>query len=309
MKTYHVWILLMLTTLFWAGNYVFGTFVVEELSPVWITFSRWVLALFILIPLARVIEKPKWEDIKANIIPLIVLGLLGIIGYNLLLYTALHYTSPTNAALLSAVNPAVIVLFSMLLLKEKLKRFQVLGLAISMLGALLIITKGNIFGMFVMEYNRGDLIMVAAVVVWTLYSIVGKRVSVPPITATAVSTLFAMIMLAPFALAQDITFSKLSTITVVGVLYMFLFPSVFSFMFWNISVRKIGASQAGVFLNLIPVFTAIISLFLGESVRLEQIIGGLLVFLGVSITSGMVKYNVFSSFKKPRGPSKNNKKP
>ncbi len=299
----------MLTTLFWAGNYVFGTFVVEELSPVWITFSRWVLALFILIPLARVIEKPKWEDIKANIIPLIVLGLLGIIGYNLLLYTALHYTSPTNAALLSAVNPAVIVLFSMLLLKEKLKRFQVLGLAISMLGALLIITKGNIFGMFVMEYNRGDLIMVAAVVVWTLYSIVGKRVSVPPITATAVSTLFAMIMLAPFALAQDITFSKLSTITVVGVLYMFLFPSVFSFMFWNISVRKIGASQAGVFLNLIPVFTAIISLFLGESVRLEQIIGGLLVFLGVSITSGMVKYNVFSSFKKPRGPSKNNKKP
>ncbi|WP_332629000.1 DMT family transporter [Halalkalibacter flavus] len=288
MNQLRVWVLLILATLFWAGNYVFGKYVVAELTPVWITFSRWVLSLCILLPIAIFVEKPNWKKVRESWIPLLLLGLLGIIGYNIILYTALGYTSPTNAALISAVNPGFIVLFSVFMLKESLSKVQVVGLFISLIGALIIIIQGNLFGIFQMEYNRGDLLMIGAVIVWTFYSIIGKRISVPPITATAVSALLAMLVLAPFAFWEGLELTKVSSISIYGILYMFIFSSVCSFVFWNMSVRKIGASQAGVFLNLIPVFTALISLALGESILAEQILGGLLVFIGVYLTSGML---------------------
>lgn len=290
--------MLVLATLFWAGNYVFGKYVVTELSPIWITFSRWVLALFVLLPVAIIVEKPNWHNVRKAWKPLLLLGVLGIIGYNLLLYSALGYTSPTNAALISALNPGLIVLFSMLLLKESLKKMQIVGLFISLFGALIILTRGDLLGIFQTHYNRGDLLMIGAVIVWTFYSIIGKRLSIPPITATAVSTLLAMFLLAPFALWEGLQVSEVSQISIYGIVYMFLFSSVCSFVFWNISVKKIGASQAGIFLNLIPVFTAVISVALGETIRFEQMVGGALVFLGVYLTSGMLTNRIEQMRKK-----------
>ena len=230
--------------------------------------------------------------------PLLLLGVLGIIGYNLLLYSALGYTSPTNAALISALNPGLIVLFSVLLLKESLKKMQIVGLFISLFGALIILTRGDLLSIFQTDYNRGDLLMIGAVIVWTFYSIIGKRLSIPPITATAVSTLLAMFLLAPFALWEGLQVSEVSQISIYGIVYMFLFSSVCSFVFWNISVKKIGASQAGIFLNLIPVFTAVISVALGETIRFEQMVGGALVFLGVYLTSGMLTNRIEQMRKK-----------
>lgn len=288
LKNMKYWLLLVLATLFWAGNYVFGKYVVTEISPIWITFSRWILALFVLLPIAIVVEKPSWHRVIKAWKPLLLLGVLGIIGYNLMLYSALGYTSPTNAALISALNPGLIVLFSVLLLKESLSKVQIIGLFISLFGALIILTRGDLLGIFQTSYNRGDLLMIGAVIVWTFYSIIGKRLSIPPITATAISTLFAMMVLAPFAFWEGFHFLEVSKISVYGILYMFLFSSVCSFVFWNISVKKIGASQAGIFLNLIPVFTALISLVLGETIRPEQVVGGVLVFIGVYLTSGML---------------------
>ncbi|WP_227936096.1 DMT family transporter [Alkalihalobacillus deserti] len=292
MKSLKYGLLLILATFFWAGNYVFGKYIVTELSPVWITFSRWVLALFVLLPMAIIVEKPIWQDVKKAWRPLLLLGVLGIVGYNLLLYSALGYTSPTNAALISAVNPGLIVLFSVLLLKESLSKIQIVGLFISLFGALIILTRGNLLGIFQISFNQGDLLMVGAVIVWTFYSIIGKRLLIPPITATAVSTLLAMVILAPFALWEGFYFSEVSQLSLYGILYMFLFSSVCSFVFWNISVKKLGASQAGIFLNLIPVFTALISLVLGETIKTEQLVGGLLVFLGVYLTSGMLTNSI-----------------
>ncbi|WP_096200589.1 DMT family transporter [Bacillus sp. FJAT-45350] len=289
MKKYKVWTLLILCNLFWAGNYVFGSYVVTEMSPVWITFSRWVLALFILFPIAYLLEKPKLQAIKKSWHLLLIMGILGTIGYNLILYSALSFTSATNAALVSALNPGVIVLFSVFLLREKLTRVQGIGFLTSLAGALLILTEGKIWNVFHASYNTGDLLMIGAVIIWTLYSIIGRRVKIPPITATAVSTLFGMILLAPFALTQPIDLSSLSSLAFTGILYMVIFSSVGSFIFWNISVREIGASQAGIFLNLIPVFTAVISLALGDRITLEQILGGILVFIGVYLTTGMLE--------------------
>ncbi|MDF2547634.1 MAG: cysteine transporter [Anaerosolibacter sp.] len=290
MSKHRVWLLLIVCNLFWAGNYVFGKYVTAEVTPLWITFLRWTFAILLLFPIAHFLEKPEWKSIKKVWPSLVAMAILGIIAYNMLLYSALDYTSPTNAAFVSALNPGVMVIFSVLLTREKISKIQILGISISLIGVLVLLTQGNITKVFQTTYNRGDLLMVGAVMVWTGYSILGRRLtSIPPITATAVSALFAVMMMAPFAFWQGIDLSSLSPLAITGIAYMIIFPSVGSFVFWNISVREIGPGKAGIFLNLIPVFTAVISGILGERILGTQMIGGLFVFTGVYLTTGMLE--------------------
>ncbi|MFV8829456.1 DMT family transporter [Alkalihalobacterium sp. APHAB7] len=299
MKKYQVWLMLILATLFWAGNFVFGSYVVNEIDPIWMTFSRWVLALFLLFPIAYYVEKPNWKLIRKDWPFLILNGILGIIGYNLILYSALEFTSSTNASLVAAMNPAVIVVASVILLKEKLSKLQLLGFFTSLVGAVVILTQGDITRIVHLDFNKGDLFMIGAIIVWTFYSIIGRRLTLPPISATAVSTLFAMTLLAPFALSQGFPIPELSPLALTGIVYFVLFPSVGSFIFWNIAVREIGASQSGIFLNLIPVFTAIISMILGEMITFVQVLGGLFVFLGVYLTTGLLDQRLSGKRGKP----------
>ncbi|WP_312520247.1 DMT family transporter [Anaerospora sp.] len=288
MRNWQILILLVLCNLFWAGNYVFGKYVISEITPLWITFSRWVLALFFLFPIAYYFEKMEWKSIKEEWLLLTSMGVLGIIGYNLLLYSALAYTTATNAALVSALNPGIIVLVSVFLTGERVSRLQAAGFFLSLTGVLIILTNGELARLLQANYNQGDLLMLAAVLIWTAYSLISKKIQTPPITATAVSSAIAVLLMAPFAVSQGINFAAIKPLALGGILYIILFPSVCSFVFWNLSVKAIGASKCGVFLNLIPVFTAIISVILGERITLAQVLGGLSVFIGVYLTTGML---------------------
>ncbi|MBD8067853.1 DMT family transporter [Bacillus sp. PS06] len=287
MKKYTVLLLLVLANLFWAGNYVFGEYLVAEMTPIQMTFSRWLIALFLLFPLAHWIERPDWKSVWKKWKTLLVLAILGIISYNFLLYEALQYTSSLNASLVNSINPAVLVLFSVLFLKEKLRLKHGIGIVISLLGVLLVLTKGQLQLIFHNTYNHGDLLMLVAIVLWTIYSIISRKTkSIPPIAATTVSVLFALILLLPIIFFSDVEFNmNLSNQALIGIIYMGVFPSVGSFIFWNVSLRHIDASKAGVYLNLITVFTAIISLLLGKSITLIQVLGGILVFTGVYLTT------------------------
>ncbi|CAH0344940.1 DMT family transporter [Bacillus sp. CECT 9360] len=285
MKKHYVLLFLILANLFWAGNYVFGKFVVAEMSPLQLTFSRWLIAVFFLFPIAHWIERPDWKKVWIEWKTLLVMSILGIIAYNFLLYEALRFTTSMNAALVNSINPAVIVLFSALLLKERISLKNGLGLFISLLGVLLVLTKGQLQQIFQLDYNQGDLLMLLAILVWTFYSIIGKKLkTIPPIAATAVSVLLALFILLPFILMSGVEY-HLSRQAVIGLLYIGIFPSVGSFIFWNVSLRHIGASRAGIYLNLIAVFTAILSLLLGKTITFVQMIGGILVFIGVYLTS------------------------
>ncbi|WP_409303410.1 DMT family transporter [Peribacillus sp. SCS-155] len=294
MKKYHVLMFLILANLFWAGNYMFGKYVVEDMSPLQMTFSRWLIAVFLMFPLAHFIERPNWKLVWREWKILVVMAVLGIIGYNFLLYEALRFTTPMNASLVNSINPALIVLFAFLFLKEKISRTNIIGLAVSLLGVILVLTRGQIQKLLETNYNLGDLLMLAAILVWTVYSIVGRRTKhIPPISATAVSVVFALILLLPFILASGIQLPSQKE-SLIGIIYMGIFPSVGSFIFWNISVREIGPSKAGVYLNLITVFTAIFSLVMGQSITAVQIIGGILVFTGVYLTSQGRKKNAIA---------------
>jgi drug/metabolite transporter (DMT)-like permease len=288
MSKFKVWLLLVLCNLFWAGNYVFGKFVISEMTPIGLTFSRWLFASVILLIIAQLIEKPKWNEVIKEWPSLLGLAILGNVFYNSLLYYALNFTSPINASLVNSFNPGVIAVASSFYLREKISRIQGLGILVSFLGVFVILTKGSLMNILSTHYNKGDLIMIVDVLMWTVYSMIGKKLkTVPPITSTAVSASIAAIITAPFAISQGLDFTKLSITAVTGIFYITIFPSICSFVFWNIGVREIGASRAGVFLNLNPVFTAAISWAMGQTITAVQVLGGLFVFLGVYMTTGM----------------------
>lgn len=285
MKKSYIFLFLILANLFWAGNYIFGKFVVAELSPIQLTFTRWLIAVILLFPLAHWIEKPDWKSVWKEWKVLSLMGMLGIIGYNFFLYWALTYTTSMNAALVNSITPAVIVLFSFLFLKEHISFLHVIGLILSLFGVLLVLTNGHLQTIFHLTFNSGDLLMILAILVWTFYSLIAKKIkNIPAISATAVSVLIGVVLAAPFAIGSGLNLD-LSNQAMVGILYIGIFPSVCSFIFWNISLRHIDASQAGVYLNLIVVFTAILSLILGQNITVVQSLGGLLVFSGVYLTT------------------------
>ncbi|MFM1651997.1 DMT family transporter [Brevibacillus sp. B_LB10_24] len=280
------WLFLILANAFWAGNYIFGKFVAAEVSPIGITFARWLLALFLLFPLALWIEKPDWRQVKQAWLQLAVLGMTGAIGYNISLYAALQFTTATNAALVNALNPALIVLCSAFLLRERMAKVQLGGFLLSLFGVLFILTQGSLSRLLSTDYNTGDLLMLIAISSWTLYSLLIKRLAnIPPITATAVSSLIAVFLMLPFVFSSPVLLQPIGTRSVIGIVYMAVFPSVGSYLLWNFSLRTVSASQAGITLNLIPVFTALIGITIGEQVTVAQILGGLLVFAGVTLTS------------------------
>lgn len=292
MKKSFVILFLILANLFWAGNYVFGKYVVNEMSPLQMTFTRWILAIFLLFPIAHLIERPDWKKVWQQWKVLLIMGILGIISYNFFLYWALEYTTSMNAALVNSINPAVIVLFSSLLLKERISLKNGIGLVISLFGVLLVLTKGHLQQILHLEFNKGDLLMIVTILIWTFYSIIGKKLkSIPPISATVVSVLLGLVSLLPFVIFSDFNYD-LSTPAIVGILYIAIFPSVGSFIFWNSALRHINASQAGIYLNLIAVFTAFLSLLLGQPITIVQVIGGILVFIGVYLSSSKDKSKV-----------------
>jgi drug/metabolite transporter (DMT)-like permease len=301
LKNLKYWIMLIMASFFWAGNYTLGKAVVAQVTPLQLTFVRWLFASILLLVIATIIEKPRWKQVFKSWPILLFLGFNGLIGYNMALYTALKYTTPVNASLVSALNPALMVAVSAVVLHERLSKLQKLGIVFSLSGVMVILTQGNLARLISLDFNRGDLLMLIAIAVWTVYSIVGKRLkTIKPITASAAAAALSTLVMLPVVIYQTKAPIALNTSGILSVVYIVVFPSVGSLMFWNLSVRQIGAATAGVTLNLIPVFTSLFSILMGEAITLPQIIGGLMVFAGVYTTSGLLE-NQIAKGKKKRG--------
>jgi len=277
-------IALVLATLMWAGNYVVGSIAVQTMSPVELTWLRWLLACIPLLILAQVVEKPDWRQVLRHWPRLLLLAALGVGGYNLLLYTALQYTTPQSASLINAANPAVMVVLAALLLRERIGWRGIAGLVLGLLGVLLIITNGALASVFTRSPNAGDVLMVAAIVVWSLYTIAGRGLPVPPITATAVQGTFVAVLLAPLALMGGASWPADASIGW-AVIFIAIFPSIGSYVLWNSALKSIPPGRAGLFLNLITVFTVIITVILGAQLTTPQLVGGVIVFAGVALST------------------------
>mgnify|MGYP003884428983 CR=1 FL=1 len=274
---------LVLATLFWSGNYVVGKAAVASMTPLDLTFWRWALAALPLLALAHFVEKPDWRAVLRRWPVLLLLSALGMSGYTLLLYGALGFTSALNASLITAANPALIVVMAVLLLGEKTTGLGWLGIGLGLLGVLLVLTRGELQRLSSLSINTGELMMLGAIVVWGCYTIIARRLDIPAIAATGVQVALATVTLAPFALAMNV---RLPETPAEGwsLAYIVVFPSLGAYLFWNLALKTTPPGTAGNYLNLMVVFTAIITVALGTPLTLVQVAGGIIVVAGVLLT-------------------------
>jgi drug/metabolite transporter (DMT)-like permease len=275
--------LLLFTSLLYAGNFVSGKILVSYTSPFTVTGLRLLLAVPLLVPLVWWKDRSLLPPLKS--IPyLFVMGITGVSLFNIFTYLALESTSADNVGLLSAINPIAIAIASYFFLKERVSLLQVMGMLISLTGVIVVISNGQWSKLAHFHFNVGDLWMLAAVATWGLFAVAGRKAMayVSPYKSTLWATVIGAFTILPFNLAGfhithlNATFWGYMLYTVIG-------GTVIATILWNLGVKEVGATRAGIFLNFNPIFTAILAfLLLGVGVTKPQIIGTLLVIAGVT---------------------------
>ena len=281
------YLLLALTPLMWAGNWVLARLIVQDLSPVVLTAARWTLATVLLWLVARKELSPVPG--RRDLALMGLLGLLGIAGYTLLQYMALQYTSAVNGSLVFSTNPVVTMLLAAVWLREPIGWRQVVGALLSVAGVAVILTGGT-SALEQVQLNPGDLLVVVSTLLWALYSLLGRLVldRFSPLVVTTWASVASLPLLWAAA-AADLARRPLPQLTVfhgLSLVYMAIFPSLLGFVWWYVGVRALGAGVASIFGNLLPVYTAVLSvLFLDEVVTTAHVAGGLAVIAGVALAT------------------------
>lgn len=268
-------------------NFVVGDRVIAEFTPLELTFFRWLGAFPILALITLWIERQhrdKWRLAAREWWVHIVQAVLGMVGYTLLLYSALDTTSPVNASVISAINPAIIAIAAVVVLGDRIRRGGVLGIAISFVGVVIVVLLGGSGGLTDVRVAPGDLLILGAILAWTAYVIISRRIQTPPITATTVQVGMSALMLAPVMALVGVQ-AQPSAEGWWGLAIIIVFPSALAYLLWNVAVTQLGPARTGVFLNLLPVFTAIIAVALGDALTIWQVVGGLIVLAGVYLTT------------------------
>ena len=310
------YLLLTLAALFWSSNMVIGRAIRGDIPPFTLAFGRWVVAGLIVLPLAlpqvkalkETPGRPKfpcpprgagwaepgpggaqWPQLKAGWRPLLILGLLGIAGYNTFAYLGLQHTTATNAALLNAFVPIATIAISWAFLGKRLKPLEAAGVLISLGGALTIVARGELQVLARLDLNIGDLWMLLAVLDWALYTI---ALAWRPAGLHSMLMLGATIGIGIAALAPACAWElahgarpNVSPGTLATVAYFGIVPGVLSYIFYNRGVVEVGANRASLFIHLMPVFgTLLSSLFLGEVAQAYHYLGIALIFGGIGLT-------------------------
>lgn len=284
------YVFLTLAPLFWAGNFVFGKPLTEALPPFGINLIRWVLALIILVPLTLALEG-RFPRPARHLWPgLFAMAITGVLMFNALVYLSLEYTTSTNAALINGTTPILTIILAATIGLDRLTRRRTVGAFLSLIGVGWIVSRGSLETISSLSFNYGDLVMLVAALLWAIYTILVNRVlrTLSPLATTTLITVLALPFLGVIGGYELATrpIGPISPVVVIGLLYVGAMASVVAFLSWSIGVRGIGAARSSIFLNLTPVFTAVIAvLALGERIGPAQLVGGLLVICGVTLAS------------------------
>jgi drug/metabolite transporter (DMT)-like permease len=293
-KNTKAYIMLILATLFWAGNFTIGKFAyTENVPPYSLAFFRWILVWIILIPFTyKEITKINTE-VKNNLSLFFILGFTSVGIFSAFTYNALNYTQVINASLFNTAIPVSIILVCFLLKIEKTNIFQISGLIVSVLGILAIITRLDLKILLTLNFNKGDIYMIIAIISWGIYSafLKKKTLDISLLSLVHVVCTFGLIILLPaflFELAQGKT-TEVNSNLIFILLYIAIFPSIGSYYCWAGAVSIIGANRAGIFLSLIPLFSTIFAMiFFNEKFLFFHFIGSVLIILGLFLSNKKV---------------------
>ncbi len=264
-------ILLALTALFWAGNAVAGRLAVGEVSPFLLVFLRWSIVCLLLLPFLwrRIVQ--NWSSLAPRLKVIVFMALFGFTGFNALFYVAAHTTTALNIGIIQGAIPIFVLLAAFIAYRTPVTLLQSLGVAITVVGVVLVASQGSLARLAALTFNLGDLIMLLACLFYALYAVALKKR--PPIDGLVffafmalIAALGALPLLAMEALAGDLVVPTLQGWAVTA--YIALFPSCLAQIFFMRGVDLIGPGRAGVFVNLVPVFASLLAvLILSEPFR------------------------------------------
>ena len=283
------YLLLSLTSLFWAGNTVLGRFLAGHVPPVTLACVRWAGAFIILLPFAALHLARDWPTIRKHAGLLTVLALTGVSAYNTLAYYGLQYTTAINGLLLQSIGPLFVALWTFVLFGDRLTLRQAAGISISLAGVLVIICRGSLAVLLGIGFNRGDVFFLIALLIYAYYTAaLRKRPAMHPLSFLAVGMGLGSLLLVPAA-AWEILSGKtiiLDTASFLSFAYVAIFPSLLGYLFLNRGIELIGANRAAPFMHLVPVFGSVMAiLWLGERFEVFHAVGYALVFTGITVAT------------------------
>ena len=290
-KDQQAYLFLILTTLFWAGNFIVGEQASRfDIPPFTLNFYRWTFAWLILAPftIKEIIEKK--DHIIENIKLIIVLGITSITIFNSIVYYSLNFTQVISGVLMISTIPVMIIVFCWILKIEKSNVYQILGVIFSLLGVIVIITKADLVILLNLNFNRGDLWMVVAMFSWAMYSALlrKKKLEISQLSLLQIIISAGLVFLFP-AYLIELSLGHKTSIHLPFILiltYVVFFPGLASFIFWIKGISIIGSNRAGIFLHLIPIFSTIMAIIiLKEKFMFYHLIGALLIVTGIILSS------------------------
>ncbi len=289
-----IYLKLLLTAIFWGGTFVAGRLVAQNVGPYSIAFLRFAMASILLMLLTWRIEGKLPKLKKSQIMPVVLLGITGIFIYNIMFFKGLKIIEAGRASLIIATCPIFITICSAFFLKEKISPVKGLGIAISVCGAAIVISKGNISRIFQGSLGLGELYIFCCVLSWVAYSLIGKAVmnNLSPLASVSYSAVVGAVALAVPAffegLAQNI--ASQSAIDWLCISYLGVFGTVIGFVWYYQGVERIGPTKAGLFINFVPISAILCAFFiLREPITPSLAAGAVLVISGVYLTNRTAK--------------------
>jgi drug/metabolite transporter (DMT)-like permease len=283
------YLLLSITALCWAGNAIVGRLAAGHIPPVTLSFLRWSFAFLIILPFAWKHLKRDWDAIRARLGTMIFLSVIGISAFNTLQYWALEHTQALNTLLLQSAGPLFVAVWSLILLGVRLTLAQAGGIALSLIGVLVILLHGDLTALSSIEFNKGDIIFTVALAIFGLYSVLSlKRPQIHGLSFVGFTFGCGAVCLVPLWIWELFTrpVMQLDAANLLSLFYVAVFPSTLAYLCFNRGVQLIGANRAAPFFHVVPVFgSAMAIVFLGEHPQLFHIIGFALVLTGVFVAS------------------------
>jgi len=282
-------VLLPLTMLMWSGNIIAGRIASGQVPPMTLSFWRWVIASLVILPFA-------WRSLKADRAVLlqswpilVVLSVFGVAGFNTFSYLGLEQTTAVNAALLQSATSPLVFLLAFALFRERATPMQLVGVAVSIAGVVLIVARGSLEVFSHLRLNPGDGFVLCAVATGAIYAVLlRKRPPVHPLSLLAAIFSLGAVIMIPFYAAELMAgrTARWGPEAGLTLAYVSIFPSVIAYLFYNRGVQLLGAGRAGQFGHLTPLLATLLAVgLLGERLHGYHLAGAVLIAGGIYIAS------------------------
>ena len=290
-KKYSAYIFLVLAALFWSGNFIVGKFAtLFQIPPLTLNVYRWIAVWFILMPFTYKEINQNLPYIKRNWLVISFMGVITISTFNSVVYYALNYTQVINAVLVLAAIPAATIIFSTLMNIEKTNIFQLLGLVLSILGIASIISNGDIQKISSLNFNKGDLWMLVCVITWALYSTLLKKNKFKFSQFTLIQLMVSagLVFLIPQlfyekSIGLEVNFNKAFFLIL---FYVVVFPAIAAYYFWQKGIELIGPNRATMFIQLMPLFSAVMAIIIfKEKFEIYHFVGAAFIVSGIYLSN------------------------